>query len=435
MLRRILTLAVPAALKHLLDMILVLIDMLMVGSLGVDHVAAVGLGLQFMMVLGVVMTLFSVGGNALISRLKGSGRIYKANIALYNLLLIALGLAVATTLLIAPFVPQLYHAMQTTAEVAALGEAYFGTLALGMVIIFLDMLFFTYFSAMGNTVVSLKIKVASALLNVVLNYALIFGHFGAPAMGVEGAAIATLLATLFNVLVYILWMRGHNSYGMIPRYSAKMIREAWRIGLPASVERGIASLSFMFFVAIIAGYSTESLAAYQIGLRIEGIAFMPGFGFSVAAMALVGQYLGAKDSEGAERAALITSYIAAAFMGTVGLFMVLFPEFAIHFFTKDPETVRQAAIYLRLVGISQIPLAMMFVLSSSLRGAGAVRVTMIISLSTLWSLRILPSFIVSYISDDIVWVYIMMTVETFVKGWLFYYVFKKGNWKSIKLKI
>lgn len=431
MIKTILYIAIPAALKHLLDMILIIIDMIMVGSLGVDQVAAVGLGLQFLMVLGVVMTLFSVGGNAVISRLKGSGRTYKANITLYNLSLLTFILAILSMFLIIPFVKELYFIIGVTPEVAGFGVEYFGTIAFGFALMFFDTLFFTYFSAMGNTIISLYIKITSALLNVLLNYALIFGHFGFPALGVQGAAVATLIALSLNVLIYIFWIYKSPTYGLIRVFSKKMMHEVWRVGFPASVERGIASLSFMFFVAIIAGYSTQSLAGYQIGLRIEGIAFMPGFGFSVAAMTLMGQYLGAKDPLGAEKAVMITSWIAASFMGFVGIFMVVIPEVAIVFFTNDPRTIEEASIYLRLVGISQVPLAMMFVLSAGLRGAGAVKITMIVSLSTLWSLRILPS----YLSDDILWVYIVMTVETFVKGGLFFYIFKKGSWKKIKLKV
>lgn len=435
MIKTILLIAVPAALKHLLDMILIIVDMIMVGSLGVDQVAAVGLGLQFLMVLGVVMTLFSVGGNAVLSRLKGSGRTNKANITLYNLSLLTLALAIVSMVLIIPFVQELYILIGVTPTVAGFGVDYFGTIAFGFILMFFDTLFFTYFSAMGNTVISLYIKIASALLNVVLNYALIFGHFGLPALGVQGAAIATLIALSLNVLIYIYWINKSQTYGLIRVFSKTVMKEVFKIGLPASVERGIASLSFMFFVAIIAGYSTQSLAGYQIGLRIEGIAFMPGFGFSVAAMTLMGQGLGAKDPVGAEKAVMITSWIAASFMGFVGIFMVLFPEAAIVFFTKDPRTIEEAAMYLRLVGVSQVPLAMMFVLSAGLRGAGAVKITMIVSLSTLWSLRIIPSYIASYLSDDILWVYIVMTIETFVKGGLFFYIFKRGSWKEIKLRV
>ena len=435
MIRHILALAVPAALKHLLDMIQVLIDLIMVSSLGVSALAAVGLGLQFMMMLGVVMTLYSIGGNATISRLKGQGRFKRANVALYNLAWVAIILSLATTVVIYPFTTLIFDAMQHDPRVTALGVDYFGTMSLGFVAIFLDMLFFTYFSAMGNTRISFYIKSFSALVNVCLNYILIFGHFGFEAMGVKGAAIATLLATALNVLVYLFWLKRYKMYGFIRHFSMPMIKDMLRIGAPAAFERGLGMFSFLLFVAIIASYSTDALAGYQIGLRIEGLAFMPGFGFSVAAMTLIGQQLGAKNPEMAEKMVLVTAYIAAGFMGFLGIFMVLFPEWLIHFFTQDETAIQQAALYLRFVGIAQVPLALMFVLSAALRGAGAVKTTMKISLVTLWSIRVLPSWVASIISPDIIWVYIVMTIETFVKGGIFFIVFKKGRWKSIRLKV
>lgn len=435
MIRTILALAIPAALKSLLDMVQIMIDLIMVSALGIDELAAVGLGLQFVMVLGVVMTIFSVGGNATISRLKGSGRIRKANKALFNLVLVATILAIASTLILAPLTENIYLLMKTSPTVARLGNDYFGTLSLGFLFLFLDMLFYTYFSAMGNTTIPFLIKILSSLTNVSLNYILIYGHMGAPALGVRGAALATIAALAFNVVAYLLWIARGSGFGMIPSVSLKMIREIWRIGFPAAVERGTGSLSFMFFVAIIASYSTEALAGYQIGLRIEGLAFMPGIGFSVAAMTLVGQHLGRRDPENAQRAALLTAHIAATFMGTIGVFMVFFPEIAIHLFTQDPATVDQASLYLRLVGISQVPLAMMFVLSGALRGAGAVKLTLKISVLSLWLIRIIPSYIVSSLAGDILWVYTAMTMETFTKGFLFYYLFKKGSWKAIRIRV
>ncbi len=434
MIKKILLLAIPAALKNLLDMLQVLIDLFMVGSLGINSLAAVGLGLQFLMMLGVVMSVFSVGGNAVLSRLKGSSRINRANKVLYNLFLFTVVLSLISTLFLVPLTPFLYSLMGASDEVVKLGDMYFGTLAYGLVLIFLDVLFFTYFSSMGNTIVSLYIKIFSASINVLLNYMFIFGNFGAPALGVQGAAIATLIALGINVLLYLLMFLGKNSYGFIYTYSTDIIKTVLKVGVPASIERGISMISFMFFVGLIASYSTQALAAYQVGLRIEGIAFMPGFGFSIAAMTLVGQYIGANQIDLAEKSALFTAKLASVFMGLVGILMIFYPEFAIKLFTDDEDTISQAVIYLQMVGITQVPLAVMFVLSSALRGAGAVKTTLLISLSTLWTIRIIPSYVASYFGGDIIWVYSMMALETLVKGLIFYFVFKKGSWKTLKVK-
>lgn len=433
-LSKILSISIPAAFKHLLDMLQVLIDLIMVGSLGVAALAAIGLGLQFIMVLNVVMTLYVVGGNAVISRHIGSGRLHRANIVFFNLLILALLLSLFAMLVGYIGAEHFYIWMGTGGDVAKLGALYFGTLSLGMPLIFLDALFFNALSAASKTQASLYIKIASAMLNILLNYMLIFGHFGFDAMGIKGAAIATIISYGFNVLVYfILISKASSVLHFYAYFSLASMKSIFKIGIPASLERLISVGSFMIFVLVITKYGTEALAGYQVGLRVEGLAFMPGFGFSIAAMALVGQSLGAKNSELANHEAITVTKIAAGFMGFVGLFLIFVPEFFCQFFTQDAKTIELASLYLRLVGISQVPLAVVFVLSGALRGAGATKTTLKINVGSMFVLRVLPALYVSTITDDIFWIYIVMITETFIKGGLFWYVFSKGNWKSIKI--
>ncbi|KIM10601.1 MAG: hypothetical protein KU37_09930 [Sulfuricurvum sp. PC08-66] len=397
----------------------------MVSPLGVDALAAVGLGLQFTMLLGVVMVIYSVGGSILIARYRGSGRLYRANAVLYMSLLLALGLSLVMTLLLYPFAGVLYEWMYATPNVAAQGVAYWGVILLFLPLLFIDTLFFSYFSSMGNTLTPLIIKILATFANVVLNYALIFGHWGAPQMGVAGAAWATVIALAITLLLYALFFWRQKGYFFVPLWRANLFRALLQLGVPAMVERAIGSLSFMFFVAIIASYSTYALAAYQLGLRIEGMAYMIGIGFSVASTTLVGHALGAKTVDVAYRLAIHTAKLAALLMGLEGMILLFFPEWLLGFFTTEAVVIEEGALYLRMVGISQIPLAMMFVLSASLRTFGAVKLALYISLGSLWIFRIIPAYIVSYVGGEIVWVYVAMTVETFIKGYLFYYFFRR----------
>lgn len=415
-------------------MLQVLIDLIMVGSLGVAALAAIGLGLQFLMVLNVVMTVYIVGGNAVISRYIGSGRFHRANIAFFNILVLALVLSIFLLIIGYSGAEQFYLWMGTGEEVAKLGETYFGILCLGMPLVFLDALFFNALSAAGKTQASLYIKIASALLNIFLNYTLIFGNFGFEALGIQGAAIATVISYGFNVLVYVLLISRRSSVlHFYVYFSFKSLRSVFKIGLPASLERLISVSSFMVFVMVITKYGTEALAGYQVGLRIEGLAFMPGFGFAIAAMSLVGQSLGAKNAEIAHNDAITITKIAATFMGFVGLFLIFFPELFSQFFTQDEKTIELASIYLQLVGLSQVPLAVAFVLSGALRGAGATKTTLKINVGSLIFLRVLPSIYLSTVTNDIFWIYIVMITETFIKGGIFWYIFALGKWKHIKI--
>jgi putative MATE family efflux protein len=439
--QKVFSLAIPAALKHLVDILQILIDMIMVGMVSVHALAAVGMSMQFMMVVNVLMTLYVVGGNAMVARFIGQRRKHRASALVFGLLLVALFLSLFVTIPTFTYAEELFALMGAQNEVIQEGGIYFGILACGMSLMFLDALFYNVLSAAGDTKNSLYIKLLSAALNALLNYVLIFGHFGFEAMGIAGAAYATLLAYAFNVAAYLWLLGAFGSLGkrkelplrIVPLVRVRDLVRAWHVGWSAALERGISSLSFLVFVSIITWYGTTELAGYQVGLRIEGIAFMPGFGFSIAAMALVGQYIGARDYERAYRAGIISGRIAYAFMGFVGVCLILFSQSAAALFTDDPQTIAVASLYLILVGLAQIPLALNFVYSAALRGAGATKTTLYINVLSLWLFRILPSYGAYTMGFGVIWIFIIMNLETLVKGVIYWYFYRKKGWLFTKI--
>ena len=309
--------------------------MLMVGIISTAALAAVGMSMQFMMIINVLMTLYVVGGNALISRFIGQGRKRRASALLYTLTIFAILLSVFITIGGYFGSDSIYELMGAQADVVEQGSMYFKILSLGIVVIFIDNLLYNALSAAGDTKSSLYIKLLSAGINAFLNYVLIFGHFGFDAYGIEGAAYATVISYIFNVIAYYILIKKMNSkLDFLPIIRIKDLKRVWNIGWSAALDRGISSMSFLVFVSIITAYGTAELAGYQVGLRIEGIAFMPGFGFAIAAMALVGQNLGANDKEKAYNMGIISGRIAYIFMGSVGVILIFFPEFLVSFFTS-----------------------------------------------------------------------------------------------------
>ncbi|MBN2894552.1 MAG: MATE family efflux transporter [Campylobacterales bacterium] len=432
--REVLRLALPAALKHLIDILQILIDMLMVGSLGIAALAAVGMSMQFMMVLNVMMTLIVVGGNTVISRYIGQQRRNRASALLFSLLGFSALLSIPVGIGGYFGADHFYIWMDAGEDVVAQGDAYFSLICAGAILIFFDSLFFNALSAAGDTKSSLYIKVVSALINALLNYLLIFGHGGFEAMGIAGAAVATLIAYAFNVIVYaILLFYSSGVLRFMPVIRLTDLKKAFRLGSSSALERLITVATFLLFVMIITQYGTAALAGYQVGLRIEGIAFMPGFGFSVAAMALVGQNLGAKNPELAYRSGRYSAWLSVWFMGSVGVIMVVWPQWLCAPFTTDPETVEAASLYLQLVGISQVPLALTFVLGGALRGAGATKSVMMINVLSLWFLRVVPSFFALWMGWPLMAIFVIMTVETFIKGALFWKVFESRQWQKIRI--
>ncbi len=426
--------ALPAALKHLVDILQILIDMLMVGLVSVSALAAVGMSMQFMMIINVMMTLYVVGGNALISRFIGQGRKKRASAVLYTLVLLAILLSFFVSIGGYLGSENIYEVMGASVEVVKQGSSYFKIISLGIVVIFIDNLLYNALSAAGDTKSSLYIKLFSALINAFLNYVFIFGHFGIDAMGIEGAAYATVIAYSFNVIGYFFIIKKLDAkLSFIPIIRIHDLKRVFRVGWSAAIDRAISSLSFLVFVSIITGYGTAQLAGYQVGLRIEGIAFMPGFGFTIAAMALVGQNLGANDKDKAYNMGIISGRVAYMFMGSMGIVMIVFSETLVRFFTHDLATIYIASEYLILVGLAQIPLAIMFVYSGALRGAGATKTTLKINVLSLWFFRVIPSYVAYRIGFDIVAVFMIMNIETLLKGLIYHYIYTKRNWLNTKI--
>ena len=431
---KILKISLPAGFNSLLDMLQVITDLIMVGTISAFAVASVGIGLQSLMFVFAVLTLFHVGTNALISRFYGAGKMKRASLALSTLYLFAFGLSLVVSPLWYFGSSELYVLFGVAPEVCELGQGYVQILTLMMPFIFVKLVFITALSATGDTKTPMFVKLVSIVLNIGLNYLLIFGNFGFPALGVQGASIATVIVNMLELMVYVyLYSKNKMPFTPMIHFSKSLLKRALKVGLPASYERSLTMGSFMLFTAIIADYGTEAMAGYQIGLRIEGIAFMPGIGFTIAAMALMGQGLGAKKPEQSREDVLLVLKYAIGLMFFLSFFMIFTPEIIVQLFTNDAQTIKEASLYLKIVGLSQIPLAFNFVLSGALRGAGDSKRTLRINLTSLWFVRIIPAFILSWYFHDIIWVYIAMISDTFVKAFFLWKAFDKGEWARIKV--
>jgi len=432
--QKILKLSVPAAINSLLDMLQVITDLIMVGRISAFAVAAVGLGLQSLMFIFAILTLFHVGTSALLSRFVGAGQMKRASVGLSTLLRFALMVSVPAAVGWYFFSSHIYVWFGTAPEVVALGESYVQVLTLMMPFVFMKLVFVSALNSAGDTKTPMKVKIVSIILNVILNYLFIFGNFGFPELGVMGAAVGTVIVNALEFMVYMfLYVKEKTPYIPMWEYSKSLLSRVLKVGVPASIERSLTFGSFMLFTVIIAHYGTEVLAGYQIGLRVEGLAFMPGIGFTIAAMALMGQGLGAKKPLQAREDVILVLKYTSGFMFFLSFFMIFMPEKIVWIFTDDAQTIEEASLYLRIVGFSQIPLAFNFVLSGALRGAGDSRRTLKINLISLWFVRILPAFLLSWYFGNIIFVYLAMISDTFVKAIWLWITFNKGEWQKIKV--
>jgi multidrug resistance protein, MATE family len=276
------------------------------------------------------------------------------------------------------------------------------------------------------------------LLNITLSWLLVGGHMGMPELGVNGAAVgASVSRAMGGVLVIGLLLRGRSGLRLQLgglRLDRGLIRRILRIGMPVALDQLIFRLGMLAYMRTVAALGTVAFAAHQVALNAESISFMPGFGFAVAATTLVGQGLGARDPERAQRDVTVAFYVCAGLMSALGVLFLVLPEQLIGFFTSDPEVIAQGVPPLRLVGVVQPFLSAMMVFAGALRGAGDTLTPMCVNGAGIWLLRVPLAWALTRIwSWGLLGVWIAMSLDMCVRGTVLFMRFRLGKWKTIKV--
>ncbi|WP_048148466.1 MATE family efflux transporter [Palaeococcus ferrophilus] len=448
--KRIWELAWPAILANITGTLVNLVDMIMVGQLGSLAIASVGLGGQFSWFMMPLMFAVSTGTLALVARFVGARELDTAEKTLEQSIYLAFLMSLPVLLVGVFLGDDALRIMGAEEDVVRLGYSYIRTFFLFYPINFMSFTAFAALRGAGDTKTPMKLSVLTNVLNVFLNYALIFGHFGFPRLEVVGAALASGIAITISFLVGLfLFLGGRLVLGLHLTFRPDFhtIKRILRIGIPATIERVIFSFYNFIYISIVTRFGTIALAAHQVGLRVESLAYMPAFGFNVAASALVGQSLGERNPEKAERVVYETLKMVTAFMAVMAVVLIVFPRYLVMpFITRSdpnyPEIMRLAAIYLIIVGISEVPLGWLFVLSGALRGAGDTKSPMYVTAVSKLLFRLVPSYVLGFgltlgplsiPGMGVIAAWFAMTLETFTSAAMFWWLFKRGKWKYIKV--
>ncbi len=432
--RHMLNIAVPQVLGNLLHTLVVYTDFLMVSQLSKEAIVAVGIGMQIWGLFYASMSLIYTGQNTLMSRFIGANEYKRASILLSTLLIFVVVLSLPVTIFWKSFGLYLFELFEANQVVMHLGKTYLSMIFTAILLAYVNSIFFISFITHGDSKTPMYIAVFVVFLNIVLDYTLIFGHFGFEKRGVEGAAIATVLTMLFESIVYIfLYLSKKTSFQVMNRFSIQLTRRVFKIGFPSLVDRMLGSMAMLIFTTILLALDTSICAGFQLGFRIEGLAFMPGFGFAMAASVLMGQGLGAKNPDESYANVLLALKYGVVFMFSVSMLFIFIPEFLIGFFTQEEGVIYEASNYLMVVGLVQIPLAVGFILNGALKGAGDTKRVFKINVLSTWILRIVPGVISVYGFGSIYGVYFGLLVDPIVKSLIYWTVFKKGEWRRLKV--
>jgi putative MATE family efflux protein len=265
--------------------------------------------------------------------------------------------------------PRLFQMMQVPPDVAALGHTYLHTWLLGAPLLFGFFALEATFRSSGDTATPFVVLAGSAVLCAVLDPLLIAGVGPFPKLGVEGAALASVMVRGLSciVLAWLAFRRGHMHF-RAPDWAAAP--HIIRIGLPYSMSWILFSLVYMWLTRFTSRFGTPALAALGVGHKVEGVGFVAITGFTLAAAALVGQSLGAKDEARARMAAWQTVRYALLVTTATALACLLVPRFFVRLFTADPQVIANGTGYLRIIAMAQIGQTFELILEGALAGAG-----------------------------------------------------------------
>ncbi len=436
--RAILLLAIPMVLEMVLESLFAVVDVFWVGHLGADAVATVGLTESLLSLVFAVGIGLSMSTTAMVARRIGEKDPEDAAIA--GVQAIFLGLLVSIVIGVPCFIfaPQLLRLMGATPAIVAIGSGY-ARIALGgcgaIVMLFLNN---AIFRGAGDAAIAMRLLWVSNIINLILDPCLIFGFGPIPKLGVTGAALATFIGRSIGVLYqFYRLMKGTERIHVLARHLRIHLGVLWRlvrVSITGILQFAIAHTSWIGLVRIISVFGADALAGYTVAIRILIFVILPSWGLSNAAATLVGQNLGAKHPDRAEKSVWRTGLYNMAFLGTIGIFFIFFATPAVRLFIHDPAVVPIAAAALRILSCGNVGYAYGMVMLQAFNGAGDTITPTIVNFFGFWTIQIPLAWWLSFhLQMHEQGVFLAIVLSEFVIAAASIVLFRRGRWKLQKI--
>ena len=390
--RAVVLLAIPMVLEMSLESVFAVVDVFFVARLGAHAVTAVGLTESMLAIVYALAMGLSIAVTAVVARRWGEkDRDGAAHAAAQALLL---GIAVAVTLGSTGviFAEDLLRLMGAEPEVIAIGLGYTRIMLGGEATIILLFLLNAAFRGAGDPVIAMRVLWIANAINIVLDPVLILGLGPFPELGVTGAAVATTVGRGIGVLIAFraLVRPGHRLTVTARhwRIDARVIGSVLRLARTATLQFLIGTASWIGLVRLLATYGSVAVAGYTIAIRLVIFGILPSWGLSNAAATMVGQALGAKKPDRADRSVWVASRYNLAFLGTLGAIFVIFAPQIVAWFGSDPAVSQVASRALRIVSLGFPLYAFGMVLTQAFNGAGDTWTPTWLNLVVFWLFEI-----------------------------------------------
>lgn len=444
----IIRIAWPSFIELILTQLASMVDLMMVGSiggktnpeLGTKALTAVGLTNQPKFLLMTAFIAMNVGVTALVARYKGIGDKESANKAVRQGLLFTFCATIVLSAIGIIFAKPLVILMGSTEDIVTTWATQYLQIQLaGFLTMALTSTITASLRGVGDSRSSMFYNLIANLVNVFLNWVLIYGNLGAPEMGVAGASLATVLGQLVAFIIALsIILRGNGflklEFKLGFKLDKKTMSNLMNIGIPSMIEQLLMRIGMIVFSVTVASLGTVAFATHQVCMNIQALSFMTGQAFAVSSTTLVGQSLGKKRSDMAQAYASRCQYLGIG----VGLFLTfVFAVFGgdiVALYNSNQEVIRMGAEIMFFVAFVQPFQASQFILAGGLRGAGDTKATAVIITITTMILRPSLAIILVHTGLGIFGAWIALAADQLLRSLLIYIRYRSGKWKTIKLK-
>lgn len=433
--RAVVLLAIPMILEMMMESVFAVCDVFFVSRLGPDATATVGLTESMLTIVYTVAIGLSIGVAATVARRIGEKRPEAAAEAAVQG--IALGLVVAAIVAVigVTLAPRLLAIMGASASVQAVGSTYTRVMLGGSASVLLLFLINAIFRGAGDAAIAMRVLWLANAINIILGPCLIFGLGPFPRLGVAGAAVATTIGRSTGVL-FQLYRLSRGDARVTVRRANLAVRPAIMASLIRLSGSGtfqvlVGTASYVGLVRILSTFGSNAVAGYTIAIRLVIFWMLPSWGLSNAAATMVGQSLGAKDPDRAERAVWIAAKYNMIVLGIVGLLFILFAGPIVGVFTHFPAAASIGAQALRTMSYGFVFYALGMVLTQSFNGAGDTWTPTWINLFCFWILEIPLAYVLSHMANiGPLGVFLAIMIGYSCLALVSTVLFRRGGWKT-----
>ncbi len=433
--RHLLSMAIPMFIANFLNSGYSIVNTIWLGhTVGKEAVGAVAVSFPIVFILIALASGATMATSILVSNYYGARNDGMVRQTVNTSLTLALGLGVLLTIVGMLGADSILRLMETPESIFAMASSYLRISLGSFVFMFFSFVIVAILRGLGDTKTPLVFVGIGVLVNAILDPLLIVGVGPFPKMGLQGAAWASVVSAFVSLFVGVAYLNRKAHLVAISYRSFAWdwptVKMIFRIGFPSMIQQSLVSLGVATLTALVNEHGPAATAAFGAAGRIDSVAFMPAMSMGLAVSALTGQNMGAGKIE---RVYEIFKWALLMITGVtlfLSLVMAGFPGLVMNMFVNDPEVIDLGVHYLRIVASCYIFFAVMFVSNGVINGAGHTLVTMLISLSGLWVVRLPLAAWLSHTSLGITGIWIAMVVSFFVSAAISLVYFRTGRWKK-----